>query len=92
MLETAKLDWVGPELENWKSGSDVTDCSVAIFLLPVRDSHSDNLTIDVIYRYGIPPMSVAFTYYYARTLRSGFTNAGELYSQLTNRLYATAVG
>ena len=24
--------------------------------------------------------------------RSGFTNAGELYSQLTNRLYATAVG
>jgi len=25
-------------------------------------------------------------------LRSGFTNAGELYSQLTNRLYATVVG
>jgi len=23
---------------------------------------------------------------------SGFTNAGELYCQLTNRLYATAVG
>ena len=27
-----------------------------------------------------------------RQLRSGFTNAGELYCQLTNRLYATAVG